>query len=313
MNKAKAAGETSLPNDALADLVRAIDLSEDGSTRKAFCIEAAMSSGVFNQVIKLRPDEPMLWIGRAEYYALRSQWPQAATDYAKVIHSRPVSAESWEYAYLLLLLDERQEYRQFCQELVDRPSEPLDAYAAGCMARICAAGPSDAVDTTRLLEWATQYVDAAHNAWSLHTLGLVQYRAGQYDLAIDNLQRSNAIEWGKNGLEKAQNWFVLAMAHQRLGQGDAAQQCLETARQLIARAQPKKPGARLSFMHATGFQSRCFRARLKRCCNQIHQIPNRKPQVSSPQLKTPNPQLRKPIPSPQPFPSKRSSRNQYGR
>ena len=85
-------------DEAAADFVQAIDLSDDMpwwfSPRKTVCRELARWDEVFEKVAELRPEETTLWIGRAQYRALRSQWAEAANDYAKVIHARPLSDES---------------------------------------------------------------------------------------------------------------------------------------------------------------------------------------------------------------------------
>lgn len=195
---------------------------------------------VFNRVAKLRPDEPTLWIGRGDYHLLCSQWSKAAADFAKVIQSRPASSdESGEYAFLLLLLDDTKGYQQFCQDLIAHADDPEDDSAAFQMVRTFAAGPEDAVDASHLLQWANQAVEGASNhPWNWHGLGLVQYRAGKYALAIEALRKSN-VNWKVP--EMAQNWLVLAMAHQRLGQVDDAHRCLETAREQIEQVQPNKP------------------------------------------------------------------------
>ena len=121
-------------DEAAAEFVRAIDMSDDAawwfSPRKSVCRELARWNEVWEKVAELRPEETTLWIGRAQYRALRGQWAEAASDYAKVIHSRGISDESFEYAALLLLLDDRPGYQRFCQELVAHAGEPqgLEAF-----------------------------------------------------------------------------------------------------------------------------------------------------------------------------------------
>ena len=70
---------------------------------------------------------------------------------------------------------------------------------------------------------------------------MAQYRAKQFDLAIENLQKSNDRFW--EGLAKTQNWFVLAMIHQRLGHKEEARECLDTARQMIQQPGSTTPAA----------------------------------------------------------------------
>ena len=120
------------------------------------------------------------------------------------------------------------------------------------MTRACSAAQCEAVDPSRLVELATLGAQAIPDAWFPHVLGLAQYRAGHYETAIENLEKSNGMNWNQHQkqLPKAQNWLVLAMAHQRLGQIDDARRCLQTAQQMIeaARAQESRRTGRFGFL-----------------------------------------------------------------
>jgi serine/threonine protein kinase len=210
-----------LTDQAAEEFIRLIDRSPDDKFR----VELARWDDVFEQVVKLRPQEPSLWIGRARHRVLLSQWAEAAADYAGVIDSRPIQDETVEYAYLLLLLNDVPAYQDFCERLISRLGEPENAHVAYIMARVCAAGLCDSVDPTRLVKWAN-----TTDGWRLHVLGLAHYRAGQYD---------EAVKWSNKALQhapsrRAQCWLVMAMAHQQLGHTDEARKCLNTARRMIA-------------------------------------------------------------------------------
>ena len=221
-----------------------VDGTAQYSSRKRTARELAQWDEIFDRVAKLQPDEPTLWIGRGEYHALCSQWTQAAADFAKVVHNRPAgSDESVEYAFLLLLLDDSKGYQRFCQELIDRADDPEKSHESGTpfdMARVFAAGQEDVVGASRVVQWANHAIETGTNGqgWYWHALGLAQYRAEKYDLAIEVLQKSNAA-WAVP--ETAQNWLVMAMAHFRLGHIDDAHQCLETAQELIENVRPTRP------------------------------------------------------------------------
>jgi tetratricopeptide (TPR) repeat protein len=146
-------------------------------------------------------------------------------------------ADEFLYACLLLMLGETDGYQTFCRELVARPSQPEDDYAAVVLARVCAVGASNAVEPERLVEWATAGAERFADAARLHVLGLAYYRAGRYERAIEKLQQSNAGR-GWSQPAKSQNWLVLAMARFQLGEIEEARHCLETARSLSAQVRP---------------------------------------------------------------------------
>ena len=244
VKKAEVAGEIPPWDDAFAEFVKAIDLSKDTqyqSARVGVWRLLAQWPELFDRVAKIRPDETAPLVGRAEYRARLSQWTEAAADYSGVIHSRPTAGdETVEYAFLLLVLGDVKGYQNFCKELVTRPGEPRDDISAFQMARACSAAPCEAVEPSRLVQWATQAAATNAQPWHKHVQGLAYYRAGQFELAIEKLKESNESGW-KEDPAGAQNWLVLAMAHQRLGHDDEAHECLITARKRIEQAQPKKP------------------------------------------------------------------------
>ena len=56
-----------------------------------------------------------------------------------------------------------------------------------------------------------------------NTLGVAQYRAGNWQLAIDSLNKSMELRGGGDAFD----WFVLAMAYQRFDEPDKAQKWYE--------------------------------------------------------------------------------------
>lgn len=224
-------------DDAAANYVRAIDKLEDHpgfySPKKTASRRVAENDQLFDRVLKLRPNERTLWIGRGHYHVLCSQWEQACDDFGKVIDLLPPTFdEVCEYGYLLLILNRQQEYEQFCAELLKRAGDPKDALAAFCMARLFSAGEQDVVDADDLIDWATQGA-ANGGGWTWDALSLAQYRAGEFNAAIETAKKAHDI-WIDP--DRTGTWLVQAMAQHRLGNAAAAQQCIETARQLINQA-----------------------------------------------------------------------------
>ena len=245
IKQARAARHTPPWDDAAAEIARVIDLLKEQHTDRAKSLcDMAQWDELYSRVCKLRPDEPMVWNGRAQSLALRGHWEESRKYYAKVIEGVPVdNNETTDYAYLLVLLGDHDGFQQYCQSLVDRAGKSTDTEVAFHFARVCGAGPCTAVDSSQVVEWAEVAARSSTKAWYPHVLGLAQYRAGRYEAAIENLKKSNAIDWNINQhqVPKSLNWLVLAMAHFRLEHSDEARQFLATAKTIIDDARPKNP------------------------------------------------------------------------
>src|SRR5262249_23514519 len=91
----------------------------------------------------------------------------------------------------------------------------------------------------QMVEWGKEVVKARRDPRYLHALSLAHYRKGEFDLAIQHAQESNAMYW--HGGAKALNWLVLAMARSRLGHAAEARKALKQALELAGRASPAQP------------------------------------------------------------------------
>ena len=96
--------------------------------------------------------------------------------------------------------------------------------------QICVLPPLAAGDSRRLLVLAERQVQKERSAINLFSLGAAQYRAGQFEKAVASLeeaiQRRQTKEWGDERL-------FLALAQQRLGKRQEADQGLEKAINLL--------------------------------------------------------------------------------
>jgi serine/threonine protein kinase/tetratricopeptide (TPR) repeat protein len=237
--RAEATADTAQSQQAAAEFAKTYELCQDNLStqwgRLLICRMAARWDQVFDRVVQLLPEETELRLGRAEVRALDSRWAEAAADYAIGIQARPVSIQAAEYAYLLVLLNDEGRYGECCRQLIDRLSD-VERFrnelwykndAQGIVAFACAATSNTIVEPAQLVEWATMDVKACRDASTLHGLGLAYYRAGRHELAIQNLEESNALGWRNSG--KCQNWLVLAMAHHQLGHEGEAHLCWSMA------------------------------------------------------------------------------------
>jgi tetratricopeptide (TPR) repeat protein len=205
---------------AAADFARAIELLPQdrffASPRSLLIVDLAAHQRIFSALLKTRPDDKPLWIGRARHNALRDRWRLAAADFAHGLEPVPSPGmqEYYEFACLLLLVGDQTRYRKLIQTLGDRLNETKDPRLAYELARACIITPEMPADPKQVIGWARQAVDSAPLPWHIHVLGAAYYRAGNYDEAIRSLTNSLEHTWN---MGRILNRFVLAMIHQRMG------------------------------------------------------------------------------------------------
>ena len=89
------------------------------------------------------------------------------------------------------------------------------------------AGPAGQRDPAKALDLIQQALKLApDSATFLNTLGVVQYRNGQYKEAVNTLEKSRAAGQGRHD---AFDLFFLAMCHARLGDAAKAKDCFDRA------------------------------------------------------------------------------------
>ena len=244
VQEAEARGETPPWSDAADEFALAIDLSPDNtstiSPRKTICRELGQSDKLFDYVVKVKPNETALWIGRAEYRIQHSQWKEALDDLTSVITDRPIHDDTFEFACLLKWLGDTKGYEQFSRELAGRTALPPNEYAAYIMARVCLLQADTPIPPKDILSWIESGSTNEAAAYRLHVLGLAYYRAGDYQKAIEFLDKSNANRW--TDAARSMNWMVLAMTYHQLQNVEQREECLKTARKFIALAEPKQAG-----------------------------------------------------------------------
>lgn len=225
---------------AAAELAKRLDrLPKDErwmAPRSTAVFEMLPMQAAFDKLIELRPDDTHLVVCRARDHLRRGRYKEAAADYRRVIHRRPVSEDWLEACESYLLIGDTAGYRELCKALIELAGDNPDPFACFVLARCGGLSAASGVSPARLIGWAKQAVESGPTSYYLHALGLAHYRAGELDEAIKQLKRSNAAGW--NDTARGQNWLVLAMAHAKAGQPDEAKECLKTGRQRIASATP---------------------------------------------------------------------------
>ena len=121
--------------------------------------------------------------------------------------------------------------------MIQRAAEIKDPFEAYVLARSCAMVRKSRIEPARAVQWANRAVASNPYPWCFHVLGLAQYRAGQFDEALQSFTKANVKSWPYSEL----NWFGLALVHHRLGHPDDARQCLDNGIQWLEREGPPSP------------------------------------------------------------------------
>jgi eukaryotic-like serine/threonine-protein kinase len=194
----------------------------------------------YQEAIRLQPNDEGARSNLAITYALLGQWDNAGAIKPDV-KWHGAGQLTFQMACLRLLTNDPDGYQQLRRRVLDsagKSKKPYDAYMA---ARTCILQPQGATEAGDVVQLAEQALASEpQREWFLHVLGAAHYRAGQYDQALRRCRES--LEAAPSWHGHMQNWLVLAMAHQRLGQTEEARQWLEKAVQwweTIAQGTPK--------------------------------------------------------------------------
>jgi Flp pilus assembly protein TadD len=82
----------------------------------------------------------------------------------------------------------------------------------------------------------------------LNTLGVAQYRVGEYGDALKTLSRSDELHRNKTGQSSCYDLAFLAMTQQRLGQREEARAMLQRLRELMQQPALAADAESLSFL-----------------------------------------------------------------
>jgi eukaryotic-like serine/threonine-protein kinase len=190
----------------------------------------------FTKAAQLRPDHVAVWVERADLCARLGLWDLAAADFAEENALRePDATTRWyRHALLRLYVGDDEGYRKVCQTMHDRFSGTLLEDFAGEVIRTCILAPGPDADLASVVDLAQNALADHPGSWYwLYLLGMAQYRAGQYELAVHRLRAS--LLGYPDGATRAMSYPVLAMAHHRLGQTAEAREALDAAAEAIDR------------------------------------------------------------------------------
>ncbi|MCZ6640052.1 MAG: hypothetical protein O7F71_00625, partial [Gammaproteobacteria bacterium] len=167
----------------------------------------------YNQLIDDQPNDPNLFLARANVHEYFIDTHRAIKDYSRAIELQTKMPDSY---YNRARMYQRQ--AQDAQALSDYRHvlqlDPDHVAALGELARLHVLGPAELRDppqALKLLERAIQIAPRDHPA--LTTLGITYYRLEQYQKAVDAFERS----FQNKSVLFSEDIFFLAMCQARLG------------------------------------------------------------------------------------------------
>jgi serine/threonine protein kinase/WD40 repeat protein/tetratricopeptide (TPR) repeat protein len=170
---------------------------------------------------------------QGEAHARQGRWKEAAVELAKVARLYPTDVRLRIFlANVLLHKGDEQGYRKLCEEVAKGLDQlPFDPLVANNTVWLFCLGPAAVTDYKRLVALAERAVKEPGNEQQrlihLNTLGVILYRAGRYQEAIDRLNEH--VQAGA-AAGASIDWVFLAMAHHRLGHKPEAKRSLEKFR-----------------------------------------------------------------------------------
>jgi tetratricopeptide (TPR) repeat protein len=214
------------------------------------CLEMVRQPEVFDQLVKLRPDDWRVWLARGRLFANQRKWGKAAADYTRTLQlleaafaDEAVAADLEvlrthasvmnELASLRLLTADRAGYLELCTVVAREHQKTEDAVTLSLACRTLALGPGGASESQssaiRFGELAVaKYPDFA---WNRYALALANCRAGRDADAIKGLEESLRMHPAWVG--RGQNFALLAIACAHLNRNTEARDWLGRAQTLV--------------------------------------------------------------------------------
>ncbi len=185
----------------------------------------------------------MWWLWQSGLvHARAGRFPDAAADLSRYLADKPANLEQLTiHAAILLLAGDRDGYRRICEQVLRRDAAKENE--RGARLRLPAS-----VRWRRWKGWTEKRWRASrHQAlasdpragWNLHTLGMVQLRAGQFAAATATFRKS--LTETKDEKVRVVNWQALALARAATGQTRRSRRLAEEARDWWTDTAPKLP------------------------------------------------------------------------
>jgi serine/threonine protein kinase/tetratricopeptide (TPR) repeat protein len=254
-------------DQAAADFANALDLLPDDanlfSPASLACREIAAWKPAFRKTVELRPQVAALWLGRARYHLLRSQWSLAVAAFDHVIAQRPMGSDWYEYAAVQVLAGDLDGYRKTCQKMMADEEKHTEA-SGYCLARSCCLTDSSGAGAGKVVQWAQRWAGNPGVGWHLHLRGAAAYRAKQFAAAVTYLEASNKTQWIHGHFL---NWYYLAMAHHQLGHDEQARMWLDRANRYMDELAATFPGEAVDLYEDDWLEAPLLRQEAERTLN----------------------------------------------
>jgi tetratricopeptide (TPR) repeat protein len=215
----------------LAELLRGLDKLEEAAEIECAAAAAKLTSAELME--------------RARPAAEKRDWKTAAAELGMGFKLAPLD-EPWVWFALGLariLADDLPGYEELARSMPARFGEreplPGDVILLEVI-RTCTLRPQGAADPAEILRLARRAYDTERNGWNAYSLGLANYRAGEFELARQHIEEAQQIsQWFPY-------WPALAMTHHRLGQADAAREWLDKANEMFRKVTEGMSSERLT-------------------------------------------------------------------
>jgi tetratricopeptide (TPR) repeat protein len=188
------------------------------------------AEAAFTRAIELRPEYATLWSDRGELYRRLGLFELAVRDLDRAFRLQ-APERSWVWRFHALLLWNAQDQEGY-RDVARRMRVAFQGTPSATMAMetivVSALDQEHVAAAGHDIELAGEVVAAdPQNAWFHYGLGVVLYRAGQFESAAQELRNSLEVpgDWPARGIA----YPVLAMAYHRLGSTEQARDALQAA------------------------------------------------------------------------------------
>ena len=202
------------------------------------------NDAVFNELARLRPRDPFVYVCRADALAHRGDWAGAAAAMKTLLALDPDNYTYWYVASAgFPHAGDVESYRRVCREMLDRFERSGDPDVAMWSALACLTLPDAVDDYSAPAERAARALRAVRARGSgladLYPIYFdiaaagVDYRAGRFEAAVKRLSARNYELPVNRGVFGATSHMILATAYHRLGRAAEARRELNMTSEVL--------------------------------------------------------------------------------